>query len=245
MKVALLFFGQPRFIDNPEIERVYKESILSRYDVDVFGHTWWEEKKDWAKEYEYSTWSKIKQCPIPENALELICEKYNPLILMHDEPVRFELPPNALEWVDARYTDRHPEGHWNHHNYSNIMSQLYSIKRVAEIFDAYRRAPETNQSYEWIILARYDTILENFPNLEECDPSKFYLPGHHPRFPDTIQFFGTKYLGWAKNAFDDVDNVYEGIWEPSPEAFKMGSFLRRYSHSDLAPCPMNAHAVRG
>ncbi|WJZ47843.1 hypothetical protein [Synechococcus phage DSL-LC03] len=242
MKVALLFFGQPRFIDNPEIERVYKETILNRYDTDVFCHTWWEEAD---KEYDYSSWSRISKCPIPQNALELICEKYNPLLLQHNAPETFTLPPNAKMFVDAKFTGQHPEGHWNEKNYSNIMSQLRSIKYVADLFDAYRQSPEVNQSYDWIILARYDTIVVNFPNLEMCDTSKFYLPGHHPRFPDTIQFFGTKYLGWAKNAFNDVDSVYQDIWEPSPEAFKMGSFLRRYSHSDLAPCPMDAHAVRG
>jgi hypothetical protein len=242
MKVALLFFGQPRFIDNPEIERVYKESIINRYDTDVFCHTWW---KETSEEYEYSSWSRISKCPIPSNALELICEKYKPLLLQHDEPESFELPPNAKVFVDAKFTGKHPEGHWNEKNYNNIMSQLCSIKRVSDLFDAYRRSGEVNQTYDWIILARYDTIVANFPNLEECDSSKFYLPGHHPRFPDTIQFFGTKYLGWAKNAFNDVDEVYPDIWEPSPEAFKMGSFLRRYSINDLAPCQMDAHAVRG
>jgi hypothetical protein len=243
MKVALLFFGQPRFIDNQEIERVYKESILKRYDTDVFGHVWW--KEDMQEEYDYSSWSKISNCPPPENALRSICEKYTPLVLKYDQPHIFELPPNAKKYVDENFTGKHPEGHWNEKNYSNVMSQLYSIKSVSELFDAYRKNPEVNQTYDWVVLARYDTILINFPNLEECDPNKFYLPGHHPRFPDTIQFFGTKFLDWSKNAFDDVDTVYETIWEPSPEAFKMGSFLKRFSHDDLAPCSMDAHAVRG
>lgn len=242
MKVALLFFGQPRFVDNPKIEEVYRNTILKRYDTDVFCHTWW---KDSDEEYDYSSWSRISNCPIPPNALELICEKYQPLLLQHDEPKTFELPKNAKAFVDENFTGNHPEGHWNEKNYSNIMSQLYSIKAVSELFDAYRKCPEVNKTYEWIILARYDTIITDFPNLEMCNSNKFYLPGHHPRFPDTIQFFGTKYLGWSKNAFDDVDSVYENIWEPSPEAFKMGSFLRRFSQSDLAPCSMDAHAVRG
>jgi len=242
MKVALLFFGQPRFVDNPEIERVYKSSIIDKYDTDVFCHAWWKEGNG---EFDYSSWSKINRCPIPPNALELICEKYNPLLLIHNEPTTFELPPNAKAFVDERFTGKHPDGdHWNHKNYSNVMSQLWSIKTVSEIFDAYRKTPEVTKQYDWIVLARYDTVLINFPNLEECNPNKFYLPGHHPRFPDTIQFFGPKYLNWSKNAFDDIEDVYEGIWEPSPEAFKMGSFMRRFSASDLAPCPMDAACIR-
>lgn len=236
MKVALLFFGQPRFIDNDQIERVYKETIIDKYETDVFCHTWWKKTED--VEYDYSSWSRISKCPIPNNALELIEQKYNPKILKWEEPKIFEFPPKTKQYVNLNYTGKHPEGHWNEKNYSNIMSQLYSIKSVSEIVDEYQK------NYDWIVLARYDTILVNFPDLNVCDPSKFYLPGHHPRFPDTIQFFSPKYLEWSKNAFDDVDDVYDGIWEPSPEAFKMGSFLKRFSINDLAPCPMDAHAVR-
>ena len=243
MKVALLFFGQPRFIDNPEIERVYKESIIKRYDTDVFGHVWW--KPDMGGEYDYSSWSKISECPVYENATEIICEKYQPLLLQYADPQTFELPPDAKKFVDEKFTGKHPEGHWNEKNYSNVMSQLYSISAISGLFDRYRKTPELNQTYDWVILARYDTVLYNFPNLEVCDPNKFYLPGHHPRFPDTIQFFGTRFLEWSKNVFHDINDVYENIWEPSPEAFKMGSFLKRFTLEDLAPCPMDAHCIRG
>ena len=243
MKVALLFFGQPRFVDNPEIERVYKQCIIDKYDTDVFCHAWWEDGT--GKEYDYSSWSKINKCPIPENALELICEKYQPLFLIHDEPRYFELPEKAKEFVDIKFTGKHPDGnHWNHKNYSNVMSQLWSIKTIANAFDTYRKTPEVTWEYDWVILARYDTVLLNFPDLTTCNNRIFYLPGHHPRFPDTIQFFGPKFLNWAKNVYDDVNVIYESIWEPSPEAFKMGSFLSRYPQSDLAPCSMDANCIR-
>ena len=62
--------------------------------------------------------------------------------------------------------------------------------------------------------------VENFPDdLSALDPSKFYLPGHHNRFPDVIHICGRRYLGWMKNAFNDINNprVFHNIWEPSPE----------------------------
>lgn len=243
MKVALLFFGQPRYVDNEDVYNSYKSSIIDKYDTDVFAHMWWSESQT---NYDYSSWSKISNCPILPNAREIVCEKYNPVILVHDEPMTFELPPKAKLFVDSKFTGKHPDGdHWNPKNYSNVMSQLYSIKTVSEIFDTYRNHEEVTEKYDWVVLARYDTVLINFPNLEECDNSKFYLPGHHPRFPDTIHAFGIKYLGWSKNAYHDVDEVYQDIWEPSPEAFKYGSFMRRFSQSDLAPYPMDAHCIRG
>lgn len=247
MKVALAFFGQPRFVDNPDIIKTYKKVVLDRYDTDVFGHMWWEED---AEEYDYSSWSQINKCPVPKDAPKIIADNYQPLILGIENPKTFELPPKAKAFVDEKFTDKHPAreiygesgNHWNPKNYSNVMSQMYSIKSVANIVKSY--AEETNTSYDFIVLARYDTVLINFPDLNTCDKYKFYLPGHHPRFPDTIQFFGPKYLTWALNAFDDVDDVYEDIWEPSPEAFKMGSFLKWFKHSDLAPCPMDAACIR-
>lgn len=247
MKVALAFFGQPRFIDNPDIIKTYTKVILDRYDTDVFGHMWWEED---AEEYDYSSWSQIDKCPVLKDAPKIIGDNYQPLILEVESPKTFELPPKAKAFVDEKFTDKHQArevcvesgNHWNTKNYSNIMSQMYSIKSVANIVKSYTEG--TNTSYDFIILARYDTVLINFPDLNTCDKYKFYLPGHHPRFPDTIQFFGPKYLTWALNVFDDVDDVYKDIWEPSPESFKMGSFLKWFEHSDLAPCPMDAACIR-
>lgn len=203
-----------------------------------------------AEEYDYSSWSQISKCPVPKNAPKIIADNYQPLILGIEKPKTFELPPKAKAFVDERFTNKHPArevygesgNHWNFKNYSNIMSQMYSIKSVANIVKSY--AEETNTIYDFIVLARYDTVLINFPDLNVCDKYKFYLPGHHPRFPDTIQFFGPKYLTWALNSFDDVEDVYEDIWEPSPEAFKMGLFLKWFEHSDLAPCPMDAACIR-
>jgi len=105
MKVALAFFGQPRFVDNPEIIKTYKEVILDRYDTDVFGHMWWEED---AEEYDYSSWSQINKCPVPKDAPKIIADNYQPLILGIESPKTFELPPKAKEFIDEKFTDKHP-----------------------------------------------------------------------------------------------------------------------------------------
>ena len=131
MKVALAFFGQPRFVDNQDIINTYKEVILNPYDTDVFGHMWWEED---AEEYDYSSWSRINKCPVSKDAPKIIADNYQPLILGIESPKTFELPPKAKAFVDERFTGKHPDGnHWNPKNYSNVMSQMYSIKSVANI----------------------------------------------------------------------------------------------------------------
>jgi len=241
MKVALLFFGQPRYLDDERPYNDYKRLILDSYDTDVYIHTWFDEE---GGKYDVSTWAEMhgaKNCVILPDSIERLQRMYNPKVLVHEKPRKFQLPSDALKWCDERFTGKHPEGHWNHGNYSNIMSQLKTIQRVAELYE------ETGDQHDIIVLARLDTWLENFPeDLSRLDKSKFYLPGHHPRFPDVIHVCGRKYLGWMKNAFNDVNHprVYENIWEPSPEAFKGNAFLLRYAPSDLSPDPMNAHTVR-
>jgi hypothetical protein len=240
MKIALAFFGQPRFFGNPEIIKTYKEVVIERYDTDVFGHMWWQED---GGEFDCSSWSTMNSCPIPKDAPNIFKDNYKPVILSVEDPKSFELPPKAKKFIDEQFTDKGESGkYWNPKNYSNVMSQLYSIKSVTNIVKAY--SEQNNVSYDFIVLARYDAVLMRFPDLNTCDKYKFYLPGHHPRFPDTIQFFGPKYLTWALNAFDDIEDIYETIWEPSPEAFKMGSFLKWFHHSDLAPCSMDAKFIR-
>ena len=241
MKVALLFFGQPRYLDDDRAYNDYKRLILDRYDTDVYIHTWFDEA---GGKYDVSTWAQMhgaKNAVILPDSIERLERMYNPKVLVHDKPQKFELPPECKAFVDEKFTDKHPEGHWNPGNYSNIMSQLKTIQRVAQLYE------ETGDKHDIIVLARLDTWLENFPDdLSALDPSKFYLPGHHNRFPDVIHICGRRYLGWMKNAFNDINNprVFHNIWEPSPEAFKGMAFLLRYRQSDLSPNPMNAHTIR-
>ncbi|WLW37945.1 hypothetical protein [Synechococcus phage S-8S56] len=241
MKVALLFFGQPRYLDDDRAYNDYKRLIIDRYDTDVYIHTWFDEA---GGKYDVSTWAQMhgaKNAVILPDSIERLERMYNPKVLVHEKPQKFELPPECKAFVDEKFTDKHPEGHWNPGNYSNIMSQLKTIQRVAQLYE------ETGDKHDIIVLARLDTWLENFPDdLSALDPSKFYLPGHHNRFPDVIHVCGRRYLGWMKNAFNDINNprVFHNIWEPSPEAFKGMAFLLRYRQSDLSPNPMNAHTIR-
>ena len=239
-RVALLMYGQPRFIDNQEVEDSYKKSLIKRYPTDVYCHCWFKEDKQ--AEFDYSTWSTIKKCPINPNSIELIKKKYNPVSLVVEEPRSFVLPPNAKSFIDQRFTNKHPNGpHWCEKNYSNLMSQFWSIKSVSEQLVNSERLNE----YEWIALGRYDSILVNFPiNLEQMSNNKFYLPNHHNRFPDMFVFYGPRFIDWSLNLYNDVEEVYGGIWEPSSEAFKMGSFLKRFQRQDLNPCSTDAIAIR-
>ena len=54
MKVALCFYGQPRFIDNKIGYESHNEHIISKVDTDIYTHFWFDREQttfntsDWA-----------------------------------------------------------------------------------------------------------------------------------------------------------------------------------------------------
>ena len=234
MKVALCFYGQPRFVDRKEVQDSYHENIISKYDTDVLCHAW----HDKEEQYEFSSWSGLTHHNVPKNALEIITSAYKPTLLIHDTPITFKFDPEVLEFIDENFGRNQ---NWNERNYSNLISQLWSIQRISDYL--YLRMVR-GANYDWVILARYDTTLHHFPDLNTLDNSKLYIPDNHRGFPDMIKIFGPKYLAWSRNVFFDIKEVYKGIVEPTPEAFKHQSFLKRFSQDDISYNPIRAYAMR-
>lgn len=236
MKIALSFYGQPRFLENPHIHESYRHYFLEKYDVDVFGHMWWKENG----KYDVSNWTGIDECPIHPESVDIICSLYNPKELRVDEPEKFKHSSKTLKYIDDKFTGKLPS--WNHTNYSNILSHLYSIQTSSNIVKKY--AEDYNIKYDFIIMARYDTILYRVPDLTKCNTEKLHLPHHHPRFPDVIIFYPMKHLNWSTNVYNDVDSVYENVFSPGPEGFKYFSFIKRFPVTDIQPTKMDGHCVR-
>lgn len=261
IKVALAFFGQPRlvhenftsivgFVDKAGIFETYNSDIISKYDTDVFCHMWWH--KD-IEDYDVSTWSLMNNANVPKNAPEIIKNRYKPVAMKVESPRFFSFPDKVLDFLNKHWSQSHNDidingkttEHWIPKNYSNVISQLYSIQSVAHMVNEYSKGHK--KEYDFVIMARYDTVVTGFPDLNTCERDKFYLPNNHPAFSDSIQFFGIELFDWALNVFNDIEleNVYTKIWEPSPESFKKNAFLNRFKESNLAPIPIYGHVVRG
>lgn len=239
MNICLAFFGQPRFVGNQDVYKSYKEKIIDRYNPTVFAHCWF--RADGF--YDTSSWSNLQHHNVPNDAPDIIKKQYNPRIIAVNDPTKFTLPLNAKKYIDENFTGK--DERWNDLNYSNMMSQLTSIQNVADW--AYFYTIGAKIPFDWIILCRYDTVISGIPDLEKISNDKFYLPGRFGpgTFPDTIQIFGSKYLTWARNLCYDIDKVYEGISEPTPEQWKYQSFIKRYKIEDLVYVPeLYGEAVR-
>lgn len=234
MKVSMLFYGQPRFIDNEDVFRIYN-NIINTYDVDVFCHLWWSDK---IKSYKSSSWSDIVS-NTDINTFGKVKSKYNPIIIECDDEMDLTLDINIRNYLINNFKNNI---HCKDNNFKNMLSHFYSIKRVSEIFEKYKN--DNDIEYDLVILCRYDTILTNFPDLNLLDKSKFYLSGEHDSFPDMINIFGVNFLEWSKNIYDDVKLVYTKVDTPYPEQFKYKSFLNRFSHHDMIGLPIRAFAIR-
>ena len=238
MKLALSFFGQPRFVQNKKVLDSYKRYYLDRYDTDVFCHMWWEK----GAEYDVSSWVRIRENNfVPFNAPEIVREYYDPIVLETEPPRKFQFPSETLKFIDEKFTGK--ATNWKHSNYSNLLSQLYSIQRSSRALKKYM--DETGVRYDFIVLARYDTIVRGVPDLEQCE-EKLHLPNHRSNFPDLVMFYPLKHLDWSTNVFDDVSDpqVYENIFSPSPEGFKFFSFRKRFPITEIKPISMSGKCIR-
>jgi hypothetical protein len=236
MKVALLFFGQPRFIENTQVLNTYK-NIIQRYNADVFCHVWWED----SGRYDTSTCNNMNGCDISKNAIDIIKENYKPKIITVETPRKFVMPDDAKQILDDKFTDKHTW--WNHHTYGCLMSQMYSIQCVSREFEKYEA--KTNKKYDWIILARFDALVKNLPSLDhpKLPKDKFYISNHHPNFPDLLFCYARRFCVWSSNVFNDMPSVCATIWEPSGEAFKSGSFYKRFTKKDMIAAHMQCDLI--
>jgi len=122
MRVALLLFGQPRYLDDERPYLEYKKWILDRYDTDVYVHTWFDET---SQSYDVSSWSKIESCPVLPNSIDIINSLYSPKVLVHEPPQTFQFDERVSDYIDKKFTGK--TDRWTIKNYSNLLSQLKNL----------------------------------------------------------------------------------------------------------------------
>lgn len=232
MKIAVLLFGQPRFVNNEKVIRSY-ENLRNTYDIDFFCHSWIDNESNY---FNCPSWSGLKDLKNIKDADLFIKDFYRPKRYIFETPKVFSFNNKIQKYLDDNWTNFY--SHWNLNNYSNILSQLYSIQKVSNLASSFE------DDYDFYILGRYDTYLENFPDLNSLNVDKLYLSNHHNNFPDMIFLYGKRFLLWSNNVFDDQDDIYIKMWEPSPEFFKANSFFKRFNQEDLMPNKMMAYAIR-
>lgn len=229
MKVAVIFYGQMRFVDNKHVVNTYRQ-LESLYDVDYFGHLWHQQVPASESSQYVSSWSRISGSPFTDNDLSHLLSSYSFKSLTLSDPIDF-LEQKKYRDLIARIADIqkkisrkvHPEK--NKRDLANALSHLYSFEMSVFNFLSNLHVNE----YDFVLLSRTDNYLVRVPDLSKIDRDKraVYVSGHHNRFPDTIILTTPACVNTLKvfSKIEDMVSHEPPIINGSPERFKQLSVL--------------------
>lgn len=246
MKVALLLYGLPRFIDDEQPIQFYRNSIMSKYTTDVYAHCWFqpdhlEKKSPWTGKSHYLETTSVQpdSHPIPTNAIELIKTQYNPIKLKYEFPQEFQFQKEVKSILDSKFTNKH--SNYTERGYSNILSQYKSIEEVTNL------VLTSKKKYDIFVMGRYDITTSNFPsNLETLDTEKIHTQDCN-EFPDGIHIYGNRFLKWFNELFEDARSnidLCKLIQRPSSEMIKKAYLQYKYDMSFHKKHPMRINILR-
>lgn len=155
MKIALCLSGQPRYIDQGYLQ--IKNNILSKYDVDCFVHTWWDNSMRNQKMVLNPKTSYGRQYLWDENTIEKIVEYYSPKIMMHQQQINF----NLFEHIEYKVIPQY------------VHSMFYSIMMCNSFKKSYEKM--NNFLYDFVIRCRFDVNFFKFDlDFNSLDSNKLH-----------------------------------------------------------------------
>ena len=240
MKVALLLYGQPRFLDRPEVLDAYNRFIFNSYQTDVFAQCWFDSAGNYGNPSSWASNHGAKH-HIPDNAPQQIMDLYNPVSLLVEKPQRFIPDQLNIGVFEKRFSGNE---FFSLDNISNTVSQIKALDNVCQM------AYNATNHYDAYVLGRYDAVLDNFPDLMTLKSGKFYMPmnGH---FNDLVNIFSHHFLNDNHNPFYSLwwrilhDRLLnEKVELPIPEMYKYEHFKESYGLEYIERYPMYAHVIR-
>lgn len=206
MKIALLFSGQPRFVNSASYESI-KRNFLDKYDCDVYAHFWF--SPDTSTVYETAPWSTLGNITFPSDTIDVFSSLYSPKAISYDPP------PTESEIVLRSYPKvSHPR------NPYNVLCLFESQKRVY-------RLVQNPEQYTYIIWLRPDLYIYRCPDLNEWDSSSIYLPGQDL----SRNIFNTNILFYPP---PQAKLFYEGLHKI--DSICDSDILPKFNHEEIFYC---------
>lgn len=245
--VALLFFGQLRWIDNPHVSSSHKQFIIDKYNTDVFGNFWAIEKD--LPELVHSGHDDSESSPSDIDSPIKIQNQYDFTKIRFDETREFSFKEILLNKVKANDWPNFRDATWfNLQAFNNILSQFYCIQRVSRLFRDYIEE-NLDKNYDFVVLSRPDICIWDYPELDKLEKGWFYLSNHYNHFPDLSFIFDVKYLSTFTNVYDNLikitDRELYSLWGPTGEALKYNSFRKYFPNEYLRTIQIPVRIVRG
>lgn len=195
MKIALCFYGQPRFYNNVEILEFLRD-IKAEGEVDVYMHLW---KPSSGKNFYKSPWTSID--PNTEIDIENIKEKiediYEPVSLLIEEEREFVSDPKSFLRSPAPTS---PE---------IVHRMYYSQAKVAELLK------NGGKEYDLVFKIRTDSAVKGLKPLKELIGDKIWVPDNCPVmgwFNDNFSISSQENFYKMSGTFHNLEDFYkEGV----------------------------------
>lgn len=159
MRVALLFSGQPRFVDGRSYRSI-KEHLLDKYECTCFCHYWIDDKP-----MPVAPWSGLNMFMCDKNVGDMIKALYSPVACRGDPPL--------LATAVTQYTNTtSPITPYN------LSSMYKSMHECWQLYEAHK-----DHAFDFYIRLRYDCVILAFPDLHAMHPDALYVADHHPNQP--------------------------------------------------------------
>ncbi len=219
VKLAICFFGQPRYLNNKSVHGCYRK-LIDQYNADVYVHSWISGKDT---EFSVSDWAKTHNIKESVDAKERILSLYSPIKCKFDAPFDgcLSAETRSKACTMRLYTEN---------NEKNLLSHLKSYSEVI-------RLVENPQDYDFILMTRFDAYLFDFPNLYSLDSTKFYLTKKYDGgWCDITQLCGSKFAK-AFDVYQNFDSITDNLMKKDPcfiaELYKRENYDLAYSRNDL------------
>ena len=256
----------------------HKNMIINKYDTDVFCHTYYSDDGI----YTMNPYLKKEPIKCDKKYLDIIINEYKPFLKVFEYDKPLDSPDNYRfslnkEKIDSnkfknKYDLKIANLITNLYDkciirksdvfsmitdllITNIISHFYSINRVTKMFEEYSN--NNNITYDFIIVTRYDFIIDSLPSLNTLDPSYFYTSDSHKYFPDIIYIFHPNFIK-SQYTYDNLDKILEkflddnreidfsyndlkDFWDWSPECIKYNNYLLNYSNKLIKAISVRTH----
>lgn len=223
MRVALCFFGQPRYIENSSSFNSHKDKIYSQAEVDVFTHFWYDSSNlSLAK----SDWCNAISPTLRSDTVDTIIKLYKPTVLNYEKQINFYPDIELQQIVRGKHS-------FTANNTFCLLSHLYSMQKTVELLEVYVKLTSIN--YDFVIVSRYDNKIISFPNLKKLPKNKFFLTaqqGVYPAFTDHLFITDFKYLECFK-MFYKIKQLSKQVVGCCPEEYKLNQALNLYGKEIL------------
>lgn len=191
MRIALCLSGQPRYLDMGYRD-VYR-CLLSKYSIDVFIHTWWNEnligkRFDFAPNLSYGRTGMWES-----DTINKIQHLYKPVDFMYEQQKLFKI---------------HSDVTWEMQNPVSLYSMTYSINESNNLKK--NNEKKENIIYDIVIRCRFDIVINSFNlNLNDIDLEKIYVSGEiNPLINDQFAISSSENMDYYADFYNRIEEYY-------------------------------------